>query len=235
MSYSTILPAPGSLINSAGVIDPAGLPAPGFSGLNIRSNYNVGINRTRSNRGFPVEEGDFYWSFNISYNPMRQEEYEALESFLMGHNTRKKPFYVTLPNYAAPRDIAFATHAISNPLPVVGNHYAGDTEILINTAGFPNQNLNVGCYVNFINTGDALHKSTYKIARVETTNSHAGISPGSERIRVTIFPPLQRDVPTGTMRVINPQFRVIQTNQINPDIDRNNIFTVNLEVEELLP
>lgn len=234
--FSRTLPAPGTLINAAGVADPNGLPAPGFSGLQLRSNRTADTQRTRSNRGYTVDNADFYWSFTISYHPMTMLEWNALESFLYGHDTLLNPFYVTLPNYSGPTDSAFAAHAASNDLMIAGTVYAGETEILIDTTGFPNQNLNVGAFANIYDPDDALHKSTYKIARVETPTQFSGTAPAPNTMRVTLYPPVQRDLsPNSELIVTSPVFRVIQKNQIDPQFDENNIVTINLQVEEILP
>mgnify|MGYP001346996585 CR=1 FL=1 len=115
MSYSKILPAPGTLLNMAGVPDPQGLPAPGFSGVNLQSNYDVSLLRSRaSNRGLPNTTGSHYWSFSISYHDMEEDQFSAIESFLLGHNTRLNPFYVVLPNYASPKPFSTGNYAQSN-------------------------------------------------------------------------------------------------------------------------
>lgn len=162
---------------------------------------------------------------------MTEESYRAIESFLMGHNTRKNPFYVTLPNYASPPE-PFATYAGANTINVQGAAFAGDTTLIINA----DDSLLPGCYVNLVDSGDALHESTYKIARVETNSTYTGSQPGVGQQRITIFPPLQRDT-SGTVEVvfINPKFRVIQTSIISPEYDENNIVSFSMDVEEILP
>jgi hypothetical protein len=233
MSYSNTLPAPGTLINAAGAADVNGLPAPGFKGLDFDSVYPVGISRTRSNRGLPNSGGEHYWTFTISYNEMTKEEFEAVNSFLMGHNTRLNPFYVVLPNYAAPEDSAFATYAAGNTITAPDAQYAGDTTVEIVAP----EGLKPGCFINFVDSDDALHKSTYRVARVESPSQHAGVAPAAGRLRLTIFPPLQRDFSgTVTVRFTNPTFRVIQRNSISPKFDNNNIVdSFSLQVEEILP
>lgn len=230
MSYSVILPAPGTLINSAGVADANGLPAPGFSGLNIESNYDVDVLRSRSNRGLPVDSGQHFWSFRISYHPMTVNSFTALENFMYGHNTRKNPFYVVLPNYARPKPAETATFLDTNTVSTVGIHYTNESQVIVNTV----LNLQPGAYVNFL--GDALHKSTYKIARVETPTSFSGTAPAAGTMRLTIFPPLQREVANASaLRLINPQFRVLQRGNINPQYDENNMISFGINVEEILP
>ena len=233
MSYSKILPAPGTLLNMAGVPDLQGLPAPGFSGVDLQSNYEVSLSRSRaSNRGVPSTNGGHFWSFSISYHEMEEDQFTAIESFLLGHNTRLNPFYVVLPNYAAPRDSAMAAFAQSNTITTDGAYFAGDSQIVLNLAS----SLLPGCYINFDDPDDALHKSVYKVARVETAAVNAGVSPGVGKTRITIFPPLQREMsPSVPVRFINPTFRVLQTSTVNPSYDKDNMISFSFTVEEILP
>lgn len=234
MAYSNILPAPGSRINGAGALDSNGLPAPGFSGLNMKLNQSSDVQRTRSNRGLVIAGTDFFWSFDIKYHEMTIPEYEAIENFLLSSNSKVKPFFVTLPNYNAPKPTIFNTFQISNPISVTaGTYYAGDTQILLSSG---DTTLLPGCFINFVDSSDALHKSVYKVSRVETASSYSGIAVAANRIRITIFPPLQRGfVGATTVKFTNPQFRVIQKSDISPEFDQNNIVSFGLSVEEILP
>lgn len=232
MAFSTILPAPGDLINSSGIADPAGLPAPGFSGLNFKSNYSVALSRSRSARGQPKSNGEHYWSFDIEYHPMTENSFRSLESFLYGHDTRLKPFYVFIPNVKA-QPTSFYDYANGNSLQVVSDNYAGDRTIVVNST---NTTLLPGCFINLNDSLDALHKSTYKVARVETPTLYEGNPPDAGTIRLTIFPPLQRDlIGIVTVNFTKPLFRVLQKNNIEPDYDTENLISISLNVEELLP
>lgn len=234
MPYSNILPAPGTRINGAGLLDPAGLPAPGFSGLNVKLNQSSDVQRTRSNRGLTISGSEYFWSFDIRYHPMLEEEYIAIESFLLGHNTKVKPFYVALPNYSTPKPEGFNTHQIANPVTVTGgNYFAGDTQVAIVST---NNTLTPGCFINFVDSSDALHKSTYKVSRVESPASFSGVAPAAGTLRLSIFPPLQRNMSTGVaVRFTQPLFRVIQRSELNPEYDQNNTVSFGLTVEEILP
>lgn len=232
MTFSKILPAPGSLINSAGILDPSGAPAPGFSGVNFKSNYSVSLNRSRSNRGLPIDDNKHFWSFTINYHTMTMEEYTSIENFLHGHNTRRNPFYVSLPNYSVPKNSFFANYVDSNIIYTSGTGYAGDNRVTIVAP----EGLEPGCYINFIDDDDALHKSTYKVSRVESPSLYSGDPPAAGTLRLTIFPPLQRDFSGNVqVRFINPLFRVLQTNDVEPNFDKNNNVTTNIVVEEILP
>ena len=234
MSFSNILPAPGTLINAAGIADNIdGSPAPGFSGLNIRFNNTVGKFRSRSNRGLTIGESDNFWSFNISYNPMTIDQFSSLESFILGHNTSGVPFYVTLPNFATPKPQAFLDSLGGGDLSAVAGSLAGDKTITITSA---NTTLLPGCFINLIDSGDALHKSTYKVTRVETPALFVGSAVAAGKLRLSITPPLQRSfVGTVTAKFINPQFRVIQTSEIEVEYDRNNTVSFSMSCEEILP
>lgn len=233
MSYSVVLPAPGDLIDSSGQPTKFGWPAPGFSGINLTSNYSVGVNRSRSNRGITSSDEQHYWSFGISYHPMKQEEYTSVENFILGHNARKRPFYVSLPNYFYPNSKDFAAFANTNEITVTGVFYAGESIVEINST---NINLLPGCFINFRDPEDALHEGAYKITRVETPEMYVGGAVAADTLRISVFPPLQRDVSANTiLQFIKPQFRVIMKNDLNPQYDKDGLVSVSLQVEELLP
>lgn len=250
----TKLPAPGSLITQYGMaggtnngISAAlqGLPAPGFSGVNLRSNYGTSLIRSRgSARGTVNTNNAHFWSFDISYHEMTQEEYAAIESFLMSHNTRLKPFYVTLPNYSRPNgSFMNFINSVASDIVVESNYFAGDSSIEVSNADFTADpstlydfyRLNPGCFIN-IEGSDALHKSIYKVSLVESSwYREDPVSSG--KIRLHLFPPLQRDVTAGsTIKFVDPEFRVIQRNAIEPSFDEDGIVNgMTINVEEVQP
>lgn len=237
MAYSLQLPAPGSLINMAGQLDNvAGLPAPGFAGIDLESHMDVNVLRSRSNRGLPVTEGGHYWSFGIKYNPMTRNTFDALEAFVLGMNTRVNPFYVVLPNYSASKNPLFNTWDATNNAIISGTAYAGDTTL---TLGGTISNANIpypGDYFNIVDSMDALHKNVYKVTRVETNASYTGAQPAANAPRIHIFPPLQRDkIGTCSLVFQNPSFRVIQKGNWKTSIDRDGLYEVDIDVEELMP
>lgn len=233
MSYSNIFPAPGTLIDSSGQANPNGLPAPGFSGLNLTANESVSINRSRSARGLASSSDDFFWSFRVSYHNMTQDEYDAIEMFLLGHRAKKNPFYITLPNYAQPKPSSFTTFLNGQDLPCVAGSYAGDETITVISS---NTSLLPGCYINLIDDADALHKSTYKVTRVETPLNYVGDPVASNRLRLSIYPHNKRDfIGNVTARFIKPQFRVVQTSDLEVEYDEHNIATFGFTCAELLP
>lgn len=233
MSFSTVFPAPGTLIDSAGQANANGLPAPGFSGLNVKANQSVQVYRARSNRGLPISSGTHFWSFQISYHEMTIEQYEAIEMFLLGHNAKLNPFYITLPNYSEPRPSTYESFVNGADLTVDSGSYAGDRTITIDSS---NTTLIPGCYINLIDDADALHKSTYKVARVETPTTYTGDAPAGNKLRLTLFPPLQRDfVGNVTARFSSPQFRVIQTSDLDVEYTGDNTVNFSFACAEILP
>ena len=231
--YSNILPAPGSLINAAGILDPLGIPAPGFKGVNFTSQYETGLLKSRSNRGISSTTGRHSWNFSIEYHQMTSDEYDAIANFLFGYNTRLVPFYVSLPNMNTPSPQDFRIYSKDNEITVTQPFFAGETEIVINSAV---TTLLPGSMINFIDNDDALHKSTYRVNRVETSNSFVGEQPANNTMRINIFPPLQRDFSGDiTVRFHDPLFRVKQMNDVSPNYDMNNLVEFSINVEEVLP
>lgn len=239
MSLSNELPAPGSLINIAGALDVSGEPAPGFSGVNLRSNERVDVLRSRSNRGLPISDGSHYWSFSIEYHPMRKTLFNSLESFLLGHGTKRNPFFVVLPNYSGPQQANFTSFIDSNAIELpAGSAFAGDTTLLIESGiALPTDTHALpGDLFNIVDPSDALHKNIYKVTRIETATAFSTTAPAAGKQRLHIYPPLQRDIiGLSTLEFSRPKFRVIQSSDYQVEFDENNLISFNFEVEELMP
>jgi hypothetical protein len=56
------------------------------------------------------------WEFSINYNPMTRAEFDPVASFLEQRRGKLYPFYVVLPQHAAPQSTLFVNHLNTNTI-----------------------------------------------------------------------------------------------------------------------
>lgn len=231
-SFSDLLPDPNNKINTAGVSDATGSAGPGFAKVKFRSNNQVQVSRTISGRGVTASPGYHNWEFDINYNPMTRAEFEPVASFLEGRQGRLKPFYVILPQHAAPQNASFATNTLTAAATA-----AGSPTLLINgvLTGEPTP----GDFLNIVDNADVNHKKAYKVIRVETPTTYqvGSAAPTTNQRRVWTQPPICRAVAAGaSVSFTNVKFRVIQKSDVvEYDLDTDNLYQFSLSLEEIQP
>jgi len=237
--FSNLLPDPVNKINAAGALDSSGSTGPGFAKVKFSSSHSTNISRTISGRGVGTTQGSHFWEFSINYNPMTRDEFEPVSTFLETRRGRLYPFYVILPQHAAPRDSAFATWCAANlnGVTVSELHTAGSSSILID--GIITGNPSPGDFITLSDSSDINHTKAYKIVRVETSTTYkAGtVAPTSTQRRIHISPPLVRSASSGTVvNFIDPKFRVVQKGDtMEYDLDTDNLYQFSLSLEEIQP
>lgn len=237
--FTNILPDPNNKINTAGASDASGSAGPGFAKVRFSSSYNTNVSRTISGRGVGTTQGAHNWEFSISYNPMTRAEFEPVSTFLETRQARLYPFYVILPQHAAPQNSTFATWSAANlnGLTVSGLHSAGSSTLLI--AGVTTGEPSPGDYITITDSSDVNHQKTYKVLRVETNTTYkvGTTAPTSTQRRLHVTPPLVRDVSSdAVVNFTNPKFRVIQKGDvIEYDLDSDNLYQFSLSLEEIQP
>lgn len=115
-SFMDQLPDPNYKINAAGASDSSGNAGPGFAKIKFGSNNQIQVSRTISGRGVTASPGYHMWEFSINYNPMTRTEFDPVASFLEQRRGRLYPFYVVLPQHAAPQNSSFVTHLSTNTI-----------------------------------------------------------------------------------------------------------------------
>lgn len=241
-SFNNRLPDPTFAVSTAGAQDILGKKGPGFAGVTVRSVRPAQVSRTVSGRGVHRETGAQHWELNITYNPMKRDDFDVVSTFLESRNGRLRPFYVVLPQYSRPKDPTFAFYAASNSITVYQAHSAGDSTVHMKT---PTSLLAInawpkpGDYFNIDDPGNVNHKKAYKVVAVENTNNRHTSTPalGSTDILVHCMPPLRRDVAhLAVVRWINPEFRVIQKSDVMEyALDKDGLFQFSLDLEEIQP
>lgn len=231
-SFSDLLPDPNNKINNAGAVDATGTAGPGFAKVKFTSDNTTQVSRTISGRGITASPSYHKWSFDIGYNPMTRAEFDPVGSFLETRRGRLNPFFVILPQHAAPKDTAFATNTLTASVTV-----SGSSTIMINgvLAGEPSP----GDFFTITDSSDSNHKKAYKVLRVETSTTYqVGTTvPTSTQRRIWTQPPITRAVTAGaTVNFVNPKFRVTQKGDtLEYDLDTDNLYQFSLSLEETLP
>lgn len=238
--YTDVLPDPNNKIGTAGNTDAAGSAGPGFAKIQFTSDNQIQASRTISGRGVTASPGYHMWSFAITYNPMTRAEFDPVSTFLESRRARLYPFYVILPQHAAPKDTTFATWCAANlsGITAASAHSAGSSTLMI-SMGAATGEPSPGDFITITDGADANHKKAYKIVRVETNATYkAGTTqPTTTQRRLHLVPPLTRATASGAVvNFINPKFRVIQkSDTIEYDLDTDNLYQFSLSLEEILP
>lgn len=231
-SFSDLLPDPNNKINNAGAVDATGNAGPGFAKIKFTSENTTQVSRTISGRGVTASPSYHKWSFDISYNPMTRTEFDPVASFLESRRGRLNPFYVILPQHAAPKDSAFAGNTLTASATL-----AGSPTLMINgvNTGEPSP----GDFFTITDSSDVNHKKAYKVLRVETASTYqtGTTAPTSTQRRLWTQPPITRAVSAGsTVTFVNPKFRVTQKGDtLEYDLDTDNLYQFSLSLEETLP
>lgn len=232
-SFSDLLPDPNNKINNAGATDASGSAGPGFTKIKFTSDNTTQVSRTISGRGVTASPSYHHWSFDISYNPMTRAEFDPVASFLEMRRGRLNPFYIILPQHAAPKDTNFSSNTITAAAAVA----AGSPTIMI--AGVNSGEPSPGDFFTITDPADVNHKKAYKVLRVETSTTYqtGTTAPTATQRRLWTQPPICRAVSSGaTLNFVNPKFRVIQKGDtMEYDLDTDNLYQFSLSLEEILP
>lgn len=230
--FSNLLPDPNNKINNAGVSDSAGTAGPGFAKIKFTSDNTTQVSRTISGRGVTASPSYHNWSFDISYNPMTRSEFDPVSSFLESRRGRLNPFYVILPQHAAPKDATFATNSVTASATA-----AGSPTLMLN--GVNTGNPSPGDFFTITDNADVNHKKAYKVLRVEDNGTYqvGTTQPSATQRRVWTQPPMSRAVASGAVvNFVNPKFRVTQKGDtMEYDLDTDNLYQFSLSLEEILP
>lgn len=248
MAFSTRLPDPGYKRHFSGqnvTSGGAGEFGPGFASVKLTSDQQVMISRTNSQRVLAKAVAGQKWNIDIEYNPMTQEEFRPVDTFLQMKQGALTSFQVALPQYNTPANAAWVTDLSTKAFEAQGAQVAGSTHLLIggNNSYVPNSTTaptNIplpGEVFTITDSSDSNHKKVYMITYVETSHLFASTTTGNTGyLRLGISPPLARSVSTGSdINFINPVFEVIMPNAVRSySLNTNNLYTFSLKLEEYL-
>ena len=239
--FTNILPDPNNAIGEAG--QSGGTAGPGFASVRLASEHKMMNTRTNSGRLISREISGHKWNIDLSYNPMTRDEFEPVYSFLLQKRGSLTPFFVSLPQYKAPRNSTFATFVASNSMTTTANAAAGATNLMITHASFDKDTKGTakpGDIFTITDSSDSNHTKAYQVTRVENEDDYlSGSTPtiGATQLRVHFIPALQRTVYQGATVVFNdPKFRVVLKNDIQEyDLNTDNLYDFSLKLEEAQP
>ena len=240
-SFSDLLPDPINKINNAGAVDASGSAGPGFAKIKFSSDNTTQVSRTISGRGVTSSPSYHSWSFDISYNPMTRDEFDPIGTFLDGRRGRLNPFYVILPQHAAPKNTTFAAYATANLNGITAaTTAAGSPTLMLNGFTAISGSPSPGDFFTITDSSDVNHKKAYKVLRVEDNGTYQiGTTQPTlnTQRRVWTQPPISRAVTSGAIiNFINPRFRVVQKGDtLEYDLDTDNLYQFSLSLEEILP
>ena len=190
--YTDILPDPINKIGTAGNTDAAGNAGPGFAKVKFSSNNQVQVTRTISGRGVTASPGYHMWEFSINYNPLTRSEFEPVATFLESRRGRFYPFYVVLPQHAAPQNSTFATYCGSNTI-TAGWKYATTSTSgtgTVATIGFATQPIapfKVGDSITIAGVTPAGYNGTYTVTAATTSSvSFSSTATGAQTVAGTV-------------------------------------------------
>ena len=239
-SFSDLLPDPNNKINNAGAVDATGNAGPGFAKIKFTSDNTTQVSRTISGRGITASPSYHKWSFDISYNPMTRAEFDPVGSFLESRRGRLNPFYIILPQHAAPKDTTFAAYAASNTITAASAAASGSPTLMLTGFSAVSGSPSPGDFFTVTDSADVNHKKSYKVLRVEDNATYqiGTTQPAlNSQRRVWTQPPMSRAVSSGaTINFVNPKFRVVQKGDtMEYDLDTDNLYQFSLSLEEILP
>lgn len=129
-NFSDLLPDPNNKINTAGAADATGSAGPGFAKIKFASDNTTQVSRTISGRGVTASPSYHKWNFDITYNELTRADFDPVSSFLESRRGRLNPFYVILPQHAAPKDTNFNTYVSSRLLTITSISATGSAVTL---------------------------------------------------------------------------------------------------------
>lgn len=238
-TFNNRLPDPTFLVSDAGSVEASGSTAAGFASVSLSSNRPVQVSRTLSGRGVHTTSGSHHWEVNISYHPMKKDQFDPIMSFLEARNGRLSPFFVVLPQHSIPKNSTFAAHVAGNTISTVGAHVADSSTLLIDTSGtFPASASPMDCFT-ISDPTDTNHMKFYRVTRVETNALYqtGTTQPTTSQLRLHIIPPLVRPVAdNAVINWINPRMRVIQKSEVlEYQLSTDNLYQFQLSLEEIQP
>lgn len=239
-SYQHTLPDPNNPIGEGG--QTVGSAGPGFSSVKLASEHKIMNTRTNSGRLVSRELSGHKWNIDLSYNPMTRDEFEPVYTFLLQKRGSLRPFFVSLPQYKAPRDATFASFVSTNTFITTGAVAAGAVEFTATKSNYnsgSNGTAKPGDLFTITDNNDTNHTKVYQITRVETNAmQEAGTTPPSTtELRIQFIPALQRAVSSAAeVNFNNPKFRVVLKNDVQEyDLNTQNLYSFSLKLEEAQP
>ena len=246
--FTNVLPDPSNRITYDGSSTASNAGdsfGPGYSSVKLSSKQPYLKDMTNSGRLLARAVAAHNWEVSIDYNPMTREEFDPIYTFLLHRRGPMNPFFVSLPQYSAPKDATFASWVNSSNFLEVdttgSGESAGATSMIVDGNSFSyNYTTNGTPRPGDLFTFDAAnsnHKKAYMITRVETpANRQSSTSlPDNGHLKIHFTPGLQKSVVAGDNLVFdNPLIRVVLNSEVQEySLNTNNLYSFSLKLEEV--
>lgn len=243
-AQQNILPDPNNRIHISGW-NGGGSYGPGFASVSLTSEQKVMKSRTNSGRLVTRMASGHTWKLAIKYNPLTREDFEPVANFLVDKRGSLEAFYVSLPQHQGSRNNtfqAFLQNAITNnganPNTTTAAVASGNTVMML--AGFPTTDFDDNSPqpgdIFSIDNSDPLHTKVYKVTKVENNDKFSDDNhrPTTAQRRVHFIPALTKAIGSGDkINFYNPKIRVVISNDaFTYELNENNLYTFNLDLEE---
>lgn len=244
-NFQNILPDPNNSIGYAGQVG-ADVTAPdsartgaGFASVDLSSVEKIMKNRTNSGRYTSRAASYQHWKIDIKYNPLTQQEFLPVYTFLLQKRGGLKPFYVSLPQYTAPQDSVFNSSGYADALSPTAAYFAGETSMRVDSGSFNyliHHTPLPGDVFNITDASNSNHKKAYMVTRVENAvNYFESPALSADELILHFSPGLAKDVSnTATLDFTNPLFKVVLSNDVQQySLGTNNLYQYSLSLEEV--
>ena len=236
------LPDPSNPISYAGsskTTNTGSAAGPGYASVQLTSEQPTLRDRTNSGRILARAIAAHKWKIAIKYNPMTQTEFDPIYSFLLNRRGGMNPFFVSLPQYSAPKDATFAASSFTSQT-AAGTASAGAIVISTTTNSYnstTNGTPRPGDLFTINSPTNSNHLKAYMVTRVESYDDYqANLSqPSTSQLRVYFTPGLSKSVAIGDSLVFtNPKIKVILSNDVQQySLNANNLYEYSLNLEEV--
>jgi len=244
--FLNILPDPSYGRDEAGFEynENGGLGQP-FASFTLINKQPIQTDKTISGRAVNRMKVYNKWNVDIKYNPMSKAHFDPIYLFLMQRRGRLNPFFVSLPQYKAPKDSGFAyqVSTVESVLVPAGPSFPAGSNTLDITHGwdvtdnYDDGLPSIGDLFTVRDDFDTLHTKAYMVTRVETTRDGEyleGNKPADLHVRIHFTPGLQREVPGATFLNFNdPMIQVVQMSDITEySLNTEDLYSFSVRLEE---
>jgi hypothetical protein len=238
--YSNVLPNPSNSIayDGSSSSNTGTTTGPGYASVQVSSKFQTAMDKTNSGVLIARSKAAQSFEVSISYNPLTEEEFMPIYSFLLEKQGMLKSFLVPLPQYDNPQDSTLAGGTVNFAVNNAPGYTAGTSKITIDAAGYaPSSDgaLRPGDMITFSDSTDSNHLKAYKITRVETDANYLGTAPNSNELKISISPPLQKSLANNSVvNYKNPKIKVIMKSDIvQYDLKTDNRYAFSLSLQEV--
>jgi hypothetical protein len=225
-------------------LGPVGVVGRPFATIKLTDSQKIEQDRTMSGRVVTRSKEYARWMIDIKYNPMTREQFDPVYNFLMQKHGSHKPFYISLPQYAAPKDDSFALYVVDGSIGTPVSYTPGVTVMDMEVGQWASNDQPGYDFTGLPKAGDiftldvrrdTLHRKAYMVTHVETHLTYETL-PITSCARVHFTPRLVRHLPEFTEAEFhNPLFKVRMVRDIQEySLNTENLYSFSLRLEEAL-